>query len=64
MTYNKDVHKSNVLSDSLGGNHTSYGAHIANLILLEMGQHWAAFKVQGAGLFHSAKVQLSKLLIH
>ena len=36
--------------------------HIANLILIEMGQLWAAFKVQVAGLFHSARVQLSKLL--
>ena len=39
----------------------AHQGHIAILILLEMGRLCAAFKVQGAGLFHSAKVQFSKL---
>ena len=31
--------------------------HIANLIWLKLGRFWAAFKVQGARLFHSARAQ-------
>ena len=36
--------------------------HIANLIWLELDGLWVAFKVQRAGLFHSDRVQFSKLL--
>ena len=36
--------------------------HFANFVLLELGQLWVAFKVQGDGLFHSTRVQFDRLL--